>query len=688
MRRTIRSAWTVTILVSAFVLGFLTGTAGAQNPRVTIMHTNDMHSHFLGAPNADYTPFTTGDDDTIGGIARIATKVKEVRAEREQEGVPVLLLDAGDFSMGTLFHLLQGEAEMGLMNLLGYDDITLGNHEFDWLPTGTANIVSHAAGLPVESTNMEITDPSDPGAQALQDLIDTGKILPFRVHTLSNGIKVGMFGVLGKNAANVVFRPFGSDAYPLDFQDIVTAAGNTVNYLKDTEGVDLVICLSHSGVKEPNVWEGEDPDLAAAVPGIDVIISGHTHTKIPTPVTIGNTVIVQAWAYTRRLGVLDLELTPSGVNVLSYDYVTIDDSIPGDPETQALVNSYIDKLDTQILEPIGHPFNAQIAETDFDLTKAYKVENNLGNLVTDSIRWSVDRVLNDPDDPVDVAIESNGVLRDAILRGSTGRINTSDAFRAVPLGIDPISRTAGYPLVSFCVYGSEIFNAGWVDALAAYLNDGDYWLSWSGIRFQYTDYLPPIAMWQCFDPDDPSCEVKHSVHNNRSALYRIAVNYYVATNIESIEDLSYGLIKIVPKDCATGLPLSSLEEAIVYKDNGDPLTEWEGFLDYLAQLPDTDGNGIPNIPARYAEPEGRIVKACIIATVSYGAPYAKKVCLLRDFRDRILLKSEAGRKFVDFYYTYGAPLAGTVAGSEWLKALIRVMLLPLVGVAKLLLWLL
>ena len=688
MRWTIRSARTVTILIPALVLVFLAGTAGAQNARVTILHTNDMHSHLLGAPNADYTPFTTGDDGTIGGIARIAAKVKEVRADRALDGTPVLLLDAGDFSMGTLFHLLRGEAEMGVMNLLGYDDITLGNHEFDWLPGGTADIVSHAAGLPVEATNVEVTDTSDPGAQALQDLIDAGKILPFRVHTLSNGVKCGVFGLIGEGAAKVIFRPFGADAYPITITDRFVAASNTVSYLKNTEGVDLVICLSHSGVEEPNVWEGEDPDLAAAVPGIDVIISGHTHTKIPTPVTIGNTVIVQAWAYTRRLGVLDLELTPSGVNVLSYDYVTIDDSILGDPETQALVDSYIDKLDTQILEPIGHPFNAEIAETDFDLTKTYKVENNLGNLVTDSIRWSVDQVLNDPDDPVDVAIESNGVLRDAILAGSSGRINTSDAFRAVPLGIDPISGTAGYPLVSFCVYGSEVFNAGWVDALAVYLNDSDYWLSWSGMGFQYTDYLPPIAMWQCFDADDPSCEARHSVHNNRNTLYRIAVNYYVATNIESIADLSYGLIKIVPKDCATGIPLASLEEAIVYKDNGEPLTEWEGFLDYLAQLPDTDGDGIPNIPARYAGPEGRIVKACVIATVSYGAPYAKKVCLLRDFRDQILLKSAAGRKFVDFYYTYGSPLAGAVAGSEWARALIRILLLPLVGVAKLLLWLL
>ena len=688
MRRMMRSARTVTILIPALVLVFLAGTAGAQDPRLTILHTNDMHSHFLGAPNADYTPFSTGDDNTIGGIARIATLVNQIRGEREFDGTPVLLRDAGDFAMGTLFHLLEGEAEMGVMNYLGYDHITLGNHEFDWLPMGAANIVGHAAGLPVEATNTEVTDLSDPGGQALQDLIDAGAILPFKVDTLFNGIKYGVFGLLGDGAANVVFRPFGAEDYPLEFTDRFVVAGSTVDYLRNTEGVDLVICLSHSGVDEPDVWQGEDPDLAAAVPGIDIIISGHTHTNMPTPVTVGNTIIVQALAYTKRLGELNLELTPGGLNTLSYVYHTIDDSIPGDVATQALVQTYIDDIDLNILGPMGYTFDGAIAETDFDLKKVYKLEHNLGNLVTDAIRWSVDQVLDDPRDRVDAALESNGVMRDAILTGAAGRINTSDAFRAVPLGVDPVSGAAGYPLVSFCVYGGELHSAAWVNALAAYLNDGDYWLSWSGVRFQYTDYLPPLAMWQCFDPNDPTCAARASIRHNRKTLYRIAVNYYVATNIESIKDLSFGLIVIEPKDCDTGAPLASLADAIVYEAPGDPLTEWEAFLDFLAQFPDTDDppDGIPNIPARYAGPEGRMVKACVIATVSYGSPFDENVTILRDFRDDILLKSPMGRKFVDLYYEHGGFLAEAVADSEWVRALIRVLLLPLVGVAKFLLW--
>ncbi len=657
---------------------------------LTILHTNDMHSHLLGAPNADYTPFTTNDDDTIGGVARIATKVKEIRTSRGLEGIPVLLLDAGDFTMGTLFHMLQGEAEMGIMNLLGYDATTLGNHEFDWLPQGAADIVGNADGLPVDATNLEITDPSDPGAQALQALIDAGAILPFHVQTLSNGLKVGMFGLLGENAAKVVFRP-DAEHYPLNFGDMVTASNNTVQYLRNTEGVDLVICISHAGVDEPVHSQGEDPDLAAAVPGIDVIISGHTHTNMPQYVTIGKTVIVQAYCYTRRLGILDLKMAEGGgVEVLNYDYVTIDDSIPGDSETQALVQQYIDKLDQEVLEPKGYAFNQQIAETDFDLKKVYREEHNLGNLVTDAIRWSIDQVQYDPSDPstqpVAFSVESNGVIRDAILAGMTGRINTSDAFRAVPLGIDPVSGTGGYPLVSFYLTGAEVHSALLVNALAPILNDSDYWLSWSGLQFTYAPFLI-LSVTQCPDPDDPTCAGGTPVPNDPGVLYKVGVNYYVATNIANVEELSYGLIKIVPKD-QYGVPLASLDDAIVYKSPGVPLTEWEGFLDFLSHLPDTDGDGIPNIPARYAGPEGRMVNVCFVATAAYGTPYEGKIDVLREFRDEVLSKSSLGRKFIQFYYAHGAALAEPVARSEWLRALVRIFLLPVLGLAKLLLWIL
>jgi hypothetical protein len=203
--------------------------------------------------------------------------------------------------------------------------------------------------------------------------------------------------------------------------------------------------------------------------------------------------------------------------------------------------------------------------------------------------------------------------------------------------------------------------------------------------FQYIDYLPPLGMWQCLDPDDPTCTARVRVRN---VLYRVAVNSYVASNVSRLEDLSYGLIKVYPRDCSTGAPLASLEGAVVYEEPGNPLMEWEGFLAYLAQFPDTDNppDNIPDIPARYAGPEGRMIKGCVVATAAYGSPMEAKVGLLRDFRDEILVKSSPGRQFVSFYYAHGAPVAEAVARSEWLRAVVRTLLLPLIGAAKLLLW--
>lgn len=120
------------ILILLLVLGAYSSGAAAKS--LTIIHSNDLHSHLLGAPpNIDYTPSITGDDRTSGGWARIATVIKQVKTERSN---PVLVVDAGDFLMGSLFHMLSREQafELRLLSMMGYDAVGLGNHEFDLNP--------------------------------------------------------------------------------------------------------------------------------------------------------------------------------------------------------------------------------------------------------------------------------------------------------------------------------------------------------------------------------------------------------------------------------------------------------------------------------------------------------------------------------------------------------------------------
>ncbi|MEA2101060.1 MAG: bifunctional metallophosphatase/5'-nucleotidase, partial [Thermodesulfobacteriota bacterium] len=139
-------------------------------------------------------------------MARLATVVKEVRAERKARGIPSLLLDGGDFMMGTGFALLRGKAELGIMDALNYDAINMGNHEFDWKPSGTYEIYSHipqmGLDLPVVASNL-IFDDEKAEDDALKGLFDQGVIKKYYIKNLSNGLKVGFFGITGKDAVDV-----------------------------------------------------------------------------------------------------------------------------------------------------------------------------------------------------------------------------------------------------------------------------------------------------------------------------------------------------------------------------------------------------------------------------------------------------------------------------------------------------
>src|SRR5690349_10605925 len=121
------------------------GAGAAQ--KLVILHTNDLHSHLQGfGPEQDYTPLDVDDDETVGGAARLAAAIGAARAQAAKDETPVLLLDAGDFMMGTLFELLgtQAAPELSLLQALDYDAVTLGNHEFDWTPRGLAGILAAA----------------------------------------------------------------------------------------------------------------------------------------------------------------------------------------------------------------------------------------------------------------------------------------------------------------------------------------------------------------------------------------------------------------------------------------------------------------------------------------------------------------------------------------------------------------
>ena len=587
---------------------FISSSVLADEKSLTIIHTNDLHSHLLGhSPNKDYTPMELGNDQTLGGWARIATVIE---SERKRRNNPVLVLDAGDFLMGTLFHMVSREEaiELSLMKEMGYDATALGNHEFDLRPDGLARILNTAAlkgKIPVILCANAIFNEEDARDDSLKEVFNNGIVRRYIVLE-RGGMRIGLFGLIGYDAAEK--SPFTA---PVKFEDIRLTARRMVKQLKEYEKVDLVICLSHAGLYYDKN-RSEDEILADEVPGIDIIVSGHTHAKLPKPIVVESTgtIIVQAWAYGQHVGVLDLAVGAGAVKLKNYKVVEINDTIKGDSNINDAIESYIEVINQKVLKELDLTFYQTIAETDFDLTIEAQ-ESNLGNMIADAFRWQLDRLEDDRGDRVRVTIQSNGLIRSNILKGKTGLINVSDLFRTTPLGIG-MDGTPGYPLVSFYLYASEIKKALEVATTIALLKGGDYFLQFSGIKVKYNPYRMPFDRVTEISIEDENREYRpldYSASNKQ--LYKVSSNIYNATFIKIIGGFTHNILKMTPKD-REGNPISDLAETLVDADEEAPglqeLKDWKVLMEYVRSFKDRDGDGVPEIPERYRDTEGRMVR--------------------------------------------------------------------------------
>lgn len=597
-------------IVMLLIAVFYSTNLLAAEKLLTIVHTNDMHSHFQGfSPEIDYHPFSANADKTLGGWARVATIIKHTKKERIN---PVLVVDAGDYTMGSLFHMLNREEafELRLLQAMGYDAITLGNHEFDLKPAGLAAALRTAkakGGMPQIVLANAIFDRKQPVLSALADAFAETDVKPYTI-LKRDGLKIGIFGIIGKDAVDV--SPF---AKPLTFRDPVESTRNMVDVLRNKEKVDIVICLSHGGLRD-NPKKSEDIILAQKVPGIDVIISGHTHTKLDQPIIVDSTLIVQAWCYGRQVGILDIILNDGKVSLKSYTPVVVNSAITGDKQIQSLIDSYKKIIDSQLLGPLNLSYDKIIAETKWDLTNTAE-ESPLGNLLADAIRWTVNQVDSDPNDPssrVSIAVESNGVIRDNLVAGKTGKITVGDLFRTIPLGIGA-DDTMGYPLISFYLYGYEIKRAMEILTSVRPLKNDDYYLQISGLHVTYNPHrmiFDRVTHMETGDEETGFVPLDYSASNKK--LYRVAANIYNATFLKMVGKFTYSMLDIVPKD-KSGVPIEKLSAALIDGNKSQAglqeIKQWQGVMQYVRSFPDTNGNGIPDIPDKYKSKLGRILEA-------------------------------------------------------------------------------
>lgn len=271
-------------------LGLLSFSAEERRKHITILHTNDTHSHIepFSADHAQYP--------NMGGVARRYSLVKSIREENPN----TLLLDAGDIFQGTpYFNFYGGEVEFKLMSKLGYDAATIGNHDFDNGIEGLLAQMPHA-DFPFLSANYDFTN-----------TVLEGMVNPYKVFT-KDGVKVGVFGI-GIELQGLVSKKLYKETEYLDPVEITRA---TVSRLKNEENCELVICLSHLGYQYNND-KISDLQLAAKTKDIDLIIGGHTHTFLPKPTVVKNsegidTIVNQVGWAGINLGRIDFFLNEHG----------------------------------------------------------------------------------------------------------------------------------------------------------------------------------------------------------------------------------------------------------------------------------------------------------------------------------------------------------------------------------------
>ena len=595
----------------------------------TILHTNDLHSNFIGmGPASDYTPLTPNDDQTRGGYARIAAVIAKRRQARSGQG-PVLVLDAGDFSMGTAFAAASREVggELQVMSRMGYDATTFGNHEFDLGSDGLAEaigVASKAGRIPVVLSSNSDFGASDPTLTGLQQLSKAGLVRRYLVIE-RRGMRFGVFGVLGKEA-----QFYTSGAGATKFLDPVESAREVVKHLRETEAVDVVIALSHSGVekgKDGKFTTGEDVHLPEAVPGIDVVIGGHSHTELPQPIMVnGRTPVVQTGKEGKNVGELVISVDGAKLTVEAYQLHPIDDSIVGDRVVNDEINRFKKGVSAAVFASRGYSVDQPLAITPQDLPNTFTdiaAGTILANLVTDAHRKAT---------LADIGFTVNGLMRAPILRGKTGVVTVYDVFAVAPLGAGIVDTTAGSALVTGYFTGQELKHILEFFLVDNPAHPGEMFPRASGMRCHYDLSRPKFDVVT-------SIELGDLDHGYRAIdtsgadpqLYSFTCPLYVGVILVAIPKYTKGKLTLTAKK-KNGQQLTERVDALdAPRENsgyllappgkvdqssiatasgaGAPreIKEWQAIMDFLHNLPAKSPGELPVIPVDARANETRAI---------------------------------------------------------------------------------
>ena len=560
--------------------------------QLTLLHTNDLHSKLTGyGPESDYSPLEINNDNTLGGFSRMATIIK---AQKQNAPEQTLVIDAGDFLMGSLFHVPEKETgfQLNLMKKMGYDYITFGNHEFDFGPQVLAEIIQAAkksGGLPkIVASNLKFS--KNPEDDELQTLFESGEILPYDVFQ-KNGLKIGIFGLIGIDAASVA-----PASKPVTFDNPFKLAAKTAKYLKKVEKADIIILLSHAGIvvdEKTGAFIGEDFKIAEKAPEIDIIISSHTHVQTPEFIRRGNTFIVQTGSYGAAMGKIELNFANGKIDDFTFELLPVDDKISGDKTVQHEIEDYISFINKNYLEPANLKYAEVIGKTGFDLTIDFKKlrESNLGPFIADAAKYYLDKTNN----PVDVSLVASGTIRENIVAGKSLIITPADAFRVMSLGYGN-DNFPGYPLAVIYITGREMKDLAEAIVMLS-KKGGDGFIYYSGLEIATNPKKGFLKKVQQIKVG--GLPIDFSKKNKQ--LYAVSANTYLLGFIGRIKKISFGLLKVEPKD-KNGVPVANIFNQLADTDINQPgaqeAKEWIALIEFIRSF-EKNSDGIPEIPAAY-----------------------------------------------------------------------------------------
>lgn len=484
---------------------------------------------------------------SLANAAKTVTAVKQVRDEKPE----ALLLHAGDVFSGTLyFNEFKGQADLAIMNLMKYDAMTFGNHEFDLgsTPEGHQALVDFIKGanFPFISSNVDFSG-DEKFTGLFSDLISSepekGKIYNGVIKEV-NGEKIGIFGLTTAETIDI------SSPGNVKFDNYIAEAKKAVEAFEG-QGVDKIIALTHIGYDD-NAEIDNDLTLAKEVEGIDIIVGGHSHTELKAPVVVNNqtpTVIVQAKANNEFVGTIDVEFDKNGVVVKNEGKLIPIGKLAEDEDAKNVLAPFKEKVDLVATEEIGVSANVVLdnPRTDGDDTKpsVRKNETLLGNLITDGM---LEKAKSFTGKDVVMALQNGGGIRAAI---NDGPITVGEVIEVLPFG---------NTLAVMDVTGAEL-KAAFEHSFSLYPKENGGFLHVAGAKVEFDSSKPANQRVVSIKYKDES---GNYVEINDTKTYTVATNAFTAQGGDGFDMFR----KAYDEGRATDLGL----------------LDWENFRDHLKAL--------------------------------------------------------------------------------------------------------